>query len=142
MQYAAHQAVGPIIDSHGLHPAGGGVGAEDAFRSLGYEARTVKGGVLIDLGGSDENDGPAAGGPCRHPGGMVAGDQGNGRLQLTALGGCVRKTARRRTSESIPVAGGCIGGNLPAVQRLRPVNGQYGDTKAHLRHLRGGAGRT
>lgn len=30
----------------------------DAFRSLGYEAvRTVKGGVLIDLGGEDTDEG-------------------------------------------------------------------------------------
>ena len=64
----------------------------DAFRSLGYEAvRTVKGGVLIDLGGEDTEEGALL--LQAHTdtlGAMVAEVKGNGRLRVTPLGGCVR----------------------------------------------------
>ena len=58
-EYAAHQAVELLaIDSPTGFTRQAAEWVLNAFRSLGYEARTtVKGGVLIDLGGSDENDG-------------------------------------------------------------------------------------
>lgn len=77
-EYAAHQAVELLaIDSPTGFTRQAAEWVLNAFRSLGYEARTtVKGGVLIDLGGSDENDGLLLEGPCRHPGRHGGGDQG------------------------------------------------------------------
>ena len=59
-----------------------------AFAELGYDARiTNKGGVIVDLGGPDGDDGLLL---CAHAeplGGMVAGIKSDGRLKLTGLGG-------------------------------------------------------
>ena len=59
-----------------------------AFSELGYDARiTNKGGVVVDLGGPDGDDGLLL---CAHTdtlGGMVAGINPDGRLKLTGLGG-------------------------------------------------------
>ena len=59
-----------------------------AFSELGYDARiTNKGGVVVDLGGPDGDDGLLL---CAHAdtlGGMVAGIKADGRLKLTGLGG-------------------------------------------------------
>ena len=60
----------------------------DSFAALGYDARlTNKGGVLVDLGGPDGNDGLML---CAHAdtlGAMVAQIKGDGRLKLASLGG-------------------------------------------------------
>ena len=59
-----------------------------AFSDLGYEARiTNKGGVIVDLGGPDGDDGLML---CAHTdtlGGMVRQIKSDGRLKLTGLGG-------------------------------------------------------
>ena len=59
-----------------------------AFSDLGYDARiTNKGGVIVDLGGPDGDDGLML---CAHTdtlGGMGATIKPDGRLKLTGLGG-------------------------------------------------------
>ena len=59
-----------------------------AFSDLGYDARiTNKGGVLVDLGGPEGDDGLLL---CAHTdtlGAMVAAIKGDGHLRLTGLGG-------------------------------------------------------
>ena len=59
-----------------------------AFSDLGYDARiTNKGGVIVDLGGPEGDDGLML---CAHTdtlGAMVAAIKGDGRLRLTGLGG-------------------------------------------------------
>ena len=65
---------------------------QDAFAALGYDARrTVKGGVLIDLGGRNADDALLLEAHTDTLGGMIAEIKGNGR-----------KTARPRTSGSAP----------------------------------------
>ena len=60
----------------------------DEFAALGYDAKiTTKGGVLIDLGGKDENDALFLEAHADTLGCMVAEIKGNGRLRLTPLGG-------------------------------------------------------
>lgn len=62
--------------------------AKEAFEKLGFAATiTEKGGVLIDLGGENLNDGLLLAAHTDTLGGMVAQVKGNGRLRLTALGG-------------------------------------------------------
>lgn len=58
------------------------------YRKLGYEpVVTVKGGVLVDLGGKDAKDALLMEAHTDTLGGMVAQIKGNGRLRLTSLGG-------------------------------------------------------
>ncbi len=60
----------------------------DQFTALGFDAKiTVKGGVLIDLGGMDANDGLLLEAHADTLGCMVAEIKGNGRLRMTSLGG-------------------------------------------------------
>lgn len=60
----------------------------EEYRKLGYEPQvTVKGGVLVDLGGQDAADALLMEAHTDTLGGMVAEIKGNGRLRLTALGG-------------------------------------------------------
>ena len=112
-EYAAHQAVELLaIDSPTGFTRQAAEWVLNAFRSLGYEARTtVKGGVLIDLGGSDENDGLLLEAHADTLGGMVAEIKGTGRLRLTAPG---------------------HRGHLPALQRLRPRQRRICQRQAQL----------
>ena len=59
-----------------------------ASENLGYSAEiTAKGGVLVDLGGTDAQDGLLLEAHTDTLGAMVAEIKGNGRLRLTPLGG-------------------------------------------------------
>ena len=119
-EYAAHQAVELLaIDSPTGFTRQAAEWVLNAFRSLGYEARTtVKGGVLIDLGGSDENDGLLLEAHADTLGGMVAEIKGNGRLQLTALGGM-----------RLFMQQGVIEGTFQLCNASVHVNGEYADAK-------------
>ena len=58
------------------------------FEKLGYDAKiTIKGGVLVDLGGEDDQDALLLEAHMDTLGAMVAQIKGNGRLKLTPLGG-------------------------------------------------------
>ena len=60
----------------------------DQFEALGFDAKiTVKGGVLIDFGGKDANNGLLLEAHADTLGCMVAEIKGNGRLRMTPLGG-------------------------------------------------------
>ena len=61
---------------------------KEEFEALGFDAKiTTKGGVLIDLGGENPEDGLLLAAHADTLGGMVAQIKGNGRLKLTSLGG-------------------------------------------------------
>ena len=58
------------------------------FENLGFDAQiTTKGGVLVDFGGENADDGLLLEAHMDTLGAMVAQIKGNGRLKLTALGG-------------------------------------------------------
>ena len=87
--YAWEQAAALLsIDSPTGFTKNATIWVQDAFARLGYSARiTNKGGVIVDLGGPDGDDGLML---CAHTdtlGGMVAQIKPNGRLKLTGLGG-------------------------------------------------------
>ena len=76
------------IDSPTGFTAKAAVWAKEAFEKLGFAATvTEKGGVLVDLGGENANDGLLLAAHADTLGAMVAQVKGNGRLRLTALGG-------------------------------------------------------
>ena len=61
---------------------------QNAFEDLGFPVQiTRKGGVLVNLGGSDAEDGLMLTAHADTLGGMVCQIKGNGRLKLTNLGG-------------------------------------------------------
>ena len=87
--YAWEQAAQLLsIDSPSGYTAKAARWVKEAFENLGFDAKiTVKGGVLVDLGGLDEKDGLFLEAHVDTLGAMVAEVKGNGRLRLTPLGG-------------------------------------------------------
>ena len=130
-EYAAHQAVELLaIDSPTGFTRQAAEWVLNAFRSLGYEARTtVKGGVLIDLGGSDENDGLLLEAHADTLGGMVAEIKGSGRLRLTALGGMRPENGEAENVRVYTRSGRVIEGTFQLCNASVHVNGSYSDTK-------------
>ena len=102
----------------------------DAFRSLGYEAvRTVKGGVLIDLGGEDTEEGALL--LQAHTdtlGAMVAEVKGNGRLRVTPLGGMCAVNGETENVRVHTRSGRIIEGTLQLCNASVHVNGDYAKT--------------
>ena len=102
----------------------------DAFRSLGYEAvRTVKGGVLIDLGGEDAEEGALL--LQAHTdtlGAMVAEVKGNGRLRVTPLGGMCAVNGETENVRVHTRSGRTIEGTLQLCNASVHVNGDYAKT--------------
>ena len=76
------------VDSPSGFTAKGAKWVMDAFAALGYApVLTNKGGVLVDLGGVDAEDGLLLSAHCDTLGAMVCEIKGNGRLRCTNLGG-------------------------------------------------------
>ena len=103
---------------------------EGAFSSLGFSAqRTQKGGVLVDLGGADEQDALLLEAHTDTLGAMVAEVKANGRLRLTPLGGMRAENGEAENLRVYTRAGRVIEGTLQLCNASVHVNGQYGDTK-------------
>ena len=104
--------------------------ARDAFAALGYDARiTTKGGVLVDLGGPDSDDGLML---CAHAdtlGGMVAQIKGDGRLKVASLGGMEANNAECENVRVYTREGRVIEGTLYLHNPSVHVNGDYGSTR-------------
>ena len=130
-EYAAHQAVELLaIDSPTGFTRQAAEWVQNAFRSMGYEARTtVKGGVLIDLGGSDENDGLLLEAHADTLGGMVAEIKGSGRLRLTALGGMRPENGEAENVRVYTRSGRVIEGTFQLCNASVHVNGEYANAK-------------
>lgn len=97
-----------------------------AFSRLGFDSRlTAKGGVLVDLGGKDEENGLLLAAHADTLGAMVAEIKGNGRLRLTPLGGM---SANNGEAENIRVytrSGKIIEGTLQLCNASVHVNKDY-----------------
>jgi len=87
--YSWEQAANLLaIDSPSGFTARAAEWVKEAFESLGFPAKiTVKGGVVIDLGGEDANDGLFLEAHTDTLGGMVSQIKSSGRLKLTKIGG-------------------------------------------------------
>ena len=118
------------IDSPSGYTAKAAAWVKDAFEKLGFEAKiTVKGGVLIDLGGEDMDDGLLLEAHGDTLGAMVAEVKGNGRLRLTALGGMRAENAETENVRIYTRDGKVIEGTCQLANASVHVNGGYGDTK-------------
>ena len=128
--YAWEQAAALLaIDSPTGYTAKAAQWVQEAFAQLGFEAaRTVKGGVLVDLGGNDANDALLLAAHADTLGGMVAEVKGNGRLRLTNLG----VNPNNGETENVRVytrGGAVIEGTCQLCNASLHVNGSYNDTK-------------
>ena len=118
------------IDSPSGYTAKAAAWVKEAFEKLGFEAKiTVKGGVLIDLGGEDMNDGLLLEAHGDTLGAMVAEVKGNGRLKLTNLGGMRAENAETENVRVYTRDGKVIEGTCQLANASVHVNGGYGDTK-------------
>ena len=101
-----------------------------AFENLGYSASiTVKGGVLVDLGGSDKDDALLLEAHTDTLGAMVAEIKGSGCLRLTNLGGMNANNAEAENVRVYARSGKVIEGTLQLHNASIHVNGDYSTTQ-------------
>ena len=100
------------------------------FAALGFAAhRTVKGGVLVDLGGGDASDALLLEAHADTLGGMVAEVKEDGRLRVVNVGGMNANNAETENCRVVTKFHGCIEGTLQLIDASIHVNGSYDDTK-------------
>lgn len=103
---------------------------KEAFESLGFDARlSVKGGVLIDLGGADADDALLLEAHTDTLGAMVAEIKGSGRLRVTPLGGMSANNGEAENVRVYTRAGGVLDGTLQLCNASVHVNGDYSTAK-------------
>ena len=130
-QYAIEQAVALLaIDSPTGFTENAAQWVYDAFTALGFSASiTTKGGVLVDLGGADSEEGGLL--LQAHTdtlGGMVAEIKANGRLRLVNLGGMRAENGETENVRVYTRSGKVVEGTLQLCNASIHVNGQYGET--------------
>ena len=101
----------------------------DEFLALGYEAElTVKGGVIIKLGGKNKRDAVLFEAHTDTLGAMVAEIKGNGRLRVSPLGGMRAENAEAENVKVYTRTGRVIEGTLQLCNASVHVNTSYADT--------------
>ncbi len=103
---------------------------KSVFEVLGFPATiTTKGGVLVDLGGEEENNGLMLAAHADTLGAMVATVKGNGRLKLTSLGGMNPNNAEAENVRVYTRGGKIIEGTCQLCNASVHVNGDYSSAK-------------
>ena len=129
--YAWEQAAAVLaIDSPSGYTDKAAQWVKEAFEKLGFESRiTTKGGVLVDLGGENSEDGLMLAAHADTLGGMVAMVKGNGRLKLTALGGMNANNAETENVRIYTRSGRVLEGTCQLCNASVHVNGDYSSAK-------------
>ncbi len=114
-------------------PSGYTRAAEDyvaaQFAALGCPVqRTVKGGILADLGGADADNALLLEAHADTLGGMVAEIKGNGRLRIVNVGGMNANNAEAENCRVVTKFHGVYEGTLQLVNASLHVNGDYSTT--------------
>ena len=128
--FAVEQAAALLaIDS----PTGYTAAAEEhllkTFRELGYApVHTVKGGVLVDLGGADAENGLLLEAHCDTLGAMVAEIKGSGRLRVVPLGGLPAVMISTETCRVVTKFNGVYEGTFQISNASSHVNGELRKT--------------
>ena len=118
------------IDSPSGYTAKAAAWVKEAFEKLGFAANiTAKGGVLIDLGGENSDDGLLLEAHADTLGAMVAEIKGNGRLRLTPLGGMRAENAEAENVRVYTRDGKVIDGTCQLCNASVHVNGDYSSAK-------------
>ena len=134
-EYATEKAVSLLaIDSPTGYTKAAAEWVRAEFSALGFAAElTVKGGVMIDLGGEDSPEGGLL--LAAHAdtlGGMVAEIKGNGRLRLTNLGGMKADNGETENVRIHTRGGRVIEGTLQLCNASVHVNGGYSSTNRNF----------
>jgi len=117
------------IDSPTGFTGNAAVWVKEAFEKLGFAATiTTKGGVLVDLGGEDAQNGLLLAAHTDTLGGMVAEVKGNGSLRLTSLGGMNANNAEAENVRVYTRSGKVIEGTLQLCNASVHVNKDYSST--------------
>ena len=118
------------IDSPSGFTAKAAAWVKDAFENLGFAASiTNKGGVLIDLGGLDSNDALFLEAHADTLGGMVCRIKGDGRLQITRIGGMQAQNGEAENVRVHTREGKIIEGTLQLCNASSHVNKNYAEAK-------------
>ncbi len=121
------------IDSPSGYTSEAAKWTHDAFAALGFDAQiTRKGGVLVDFGGGDPDDGLLLEAHADTLGAMVAQIKGDGRLRVTPLGGM---SANNGEAENVRVhtrSGKVIEGTCQLCNASVHVNGSYASTQRNF----------
>lgn len=100
------------------------------FEDLGFPASiTVKGGLLVDLGGENAADALMLAAHADTLGGMVAEIKGNGRLRLTNLGGMKADNGETENVRIYTRDSSVYEGTLQLCNASVHVNGEYSNAK-------------
>lgn len=102
-----------------------------AYKELGYHPKqTIKGGVLVKLGGKDEKNAVMLEAHIDTLGAMVAEIKGNGRLRVTPIGGMNANNAEAENCRIHTRFGDNVyEGTLQLADASIHVNGDYNDKK-------------
>ncbi len=99
---------------------------KEAFEKLGFSAElTVKGGVLVDLGGTDKENALLLAAHTDTLGAMVSEIKGNGRLTVTPLGGMSPNNGEAENIRVYARAGQVYEGTFQLCNASVHVNGSY-----------------
>lgn len=130
-KYAAQQAMALLaIDSPTGFTEEAAAWVQNAFAELGFDTkRTVKGGVLIDLGGANTEDALLLEAHTDTLGAMVAEIKSSGRLRVTRLGGMEANNAEAENVRVYTKFDGVYEGTFQLCNASIHVNGDYSTTK-------------
>ena len=102
----------------------------EEYTRLGYAPTlTTKGGVLVDLGGSDINNGVLLEAHLDTLGAVIAEIKGNGRLRLSPIGGMNPNNAEAENVRVITRFNGTYEGTCQLSNASVHVNGDYSSAK-------------
>ena len=129
-EFALSQAVELLaIDSPTSYTKKAAEWVKDAFAALGFEATlTTKGGVIIDLGGVDNNDALFLQAHTDTLGAMVAEIKGDGRLRVVNLGGLRVENTEAENVRVHTRGGRVIEGTFQLCNASVHVNSAYAST--------------
>ena len=103
---------------------------KSSVEMLGFSASiTTKGGILVDLGGEDADNGLLLAAHADTLGAMVAEVKGNGRLRLTPLGGMNANNAEAENVRIYTRGGKVLEGTFQLCNASVHVNGDYNTAK-------------
>ncbi len=102
----------------------------EEYKKLGYEPQmTVKGGILVALGGKKTDDAVLLEAHIDTLGAMVSEIKSNGNLKLTPIGGMNANNAEAENCRIHTRFGGTFTGTFQLSNASVHVNGEYSDTK-------------
>ena len=130
-EYAWEQAASLLtIDSPSGFTAKAVAWLKEQFEDLGFAATvTTKGGLLVDLGGNNTEDGLMLAAHTDTLGGMVAEIKGSGCLRLTNLGGMKADNGEAENVRVYTRDGKIYEGTLQLCNASVHVNGDYSTAK-------------